>query len=185
MESLKPVCGTFLISEPSLQDFYFRKSVVLLAEHNEEGAFGLIVNNPVSVKLSEIVKDFPIFESPVYLGGPVKTDSLFYLHTCGDIIENSMKILDGLFWGGDIDQIRELIEQGKVKPQQIRFFIGYSGWSSKQLDEEIELKSWIISKAKLNQVITDKPENLWGEILRSLGGEYKLWANYPADVNMN
>ena len=93
METLKPACGRFLISEPSLQDFYFRKSVVLLAEHNDEGSFGLIVNKPVSVKLSEIVKGFPVFESPVFLGGPVKTDSLFYLHTCGEAIRESMKIM--------------------------------------------------------------------------------------------
>ena len=185
MESLPPACGRFLISDPSLQDFYFRKSVVILAEHNEEGSFGLIVNKPVSVQLSEVVRDFPPFDSKVYLGGPVKTDSLFYIHTCGDLIKESMKILDGLYWGGDIDQIRDLILKGTLTPGQIRFYIGYSGWSPKQLDQELEMKSWVISQARAKQVITNKPDKLWSDLLHSMGGEYMLWANFPADVTMN
>jgi putative transcriptional regulator len=185
MESLKPACGRFLISDPSLQDFYFRKSVVILAEHNKEGSFGLIVNKPVSVQLSEIVKDFPPFDSAVYLGGPIKTDSLFYIHTCGDVVKDSMKILDGLYWGGDIDQIQDLILKGSLLPDQIRFFIGYSGWSSGQLDQELELKSWVVSQAHKKHVLTNKPDKLWNNLLLAMGGEYKLWANFPADVTMN
>src|SRR5210317_573671 len=121
--NLNPVKGQVLISEPFLLDFYFKRSVVLLAEHNEEGSFGLILNKPVDILLSEIVDGFPEFDAPVYLGGPVKSDSLYFIHTLGDKIENSLKILDGLYWGGDIEHIKELILLGKIDINQIKFFV--------------------------------------------------------------
>ncbi|MCX6269889.1 MAG: YqgE/AlgH family protein [Bacteroidetes bacterium] len=133
--TLKPLTGRLLISEPALQDFYFRKSVILLADHSAEGSFGLIINKPVDVKLTEVVKDFPEFEARVFLGGPVKTDSIFFIHTRNDLISNSTKILEGLYWGGDIEQVKKLMQASLILPQHIRFFIGYSGWAPGQLDE--------------------------------------------------
>ena len=94
-----PIQGALLISEPFLKDFYFRRSVVLLAEHNDDGSFGLIINKPVEVMLNEIVKDFPYFETKLFIGGPVNTDSLFILHTLGKQIKNSFQIMPGLYWG--------------------------------------------------------------------------------------
>ena len=113
-QRIKPKQGTILISEPSLRDFFFRQSVILLAEHNEEGTFGLIINKPIEVKLKEIIKGFPAYKLPVYLGGPVKTDSLYYLHTHGEI-EGSLLVMDGLYWGGDLDKIRELMKLKEMK----------------------------------------------------------------------
>jgi putative transcriptional regulator len=182
---LKPCAGRLLISEPSLQDFYFRKSVVLLADHNEEGSFGLIINKPIHIRLHEVAKDFPAFDAPVFLGGPVKTDSIFFIHTRSDLIDESLKVLPGLFWGGNIDQVRDLMVKHEINEKEIRFFVGYSGWAPQQLNEEMERNSWIVSKTFKDQVISDKPENLWSEILRSLGGEYQLWYNYPTDPGLN
>merc|ERR1712065_46093 len=91
-----------LISEPFLLDYYFKRSVVLLCDHSDEGSFGVIMNKPLSVKLNEVVKDFPDFAAPIYLGGPVQNDSLFFLHTIGDKIEGSVEVINGLFWGGDL-----------------------------------------------------------------------------------
>ena len=182
---LKPGAGRLLISEPVLQDFYFRKSVVLLADHSTEGSFGVIINKPVDINLSDIVSGFPPFNSKVFLGGPVKTDSIFFIHTRNDLITDATRILDGIYWGGDIDQVQELMRNGGITEGEIRFFIGYSGWSPGQLDDEMENKSWIVSSLTRNQILTKHPETMWSDMLKSLGGEYVLWSNYPNDPALN
>ncbi|MBL7137377.1 MAG: YqgE/AlgH family protein [Bacteroidales bacterium] len=181
---IKPKQGIILISEPSLKDFYFRQAVILLAEHNEEGTFGIIVNKPIEVRLDEVIKGFSGFEYPVYLGGPVKTDSIFFIHTLPGI-ENSLRIMDGLFWGGDIEVVRSLMEEGKLSEHQIRFFLGYSGWHPNQLDREINEKSWVLSHATINEVITSHPEELWSNYLKNMGNDYAIWANFPPDPALN
>ena len=184
-QTLQPTAGRLLVSEPSLQDFYFRKAVILLAEHSDDGSFGLILNKPVEVKLNEVVTDFPEFPARIFLGGPVKTDSLFFIHTCPDKISESMKIMNGIYWGGDIDQVHELIRQGLITPGEIRFFIGYSGWAPNQLQEEMKRSSWVVSSARPDQLINDQPEDLWASLMKSMGGEYPLWANFPNDPSWN
>lgn len=181
---IKPRQGTILISEPSLRDYFFRQSVVLLAEHNEEGTFGLIINKPIEIRFNDLIKDFPPYDLPVYLGGPVKTDSLFYLHTYPDI-EESIAIMENLYWGGDLEIIRELMHAGLLEPKEIRFFLGYSGWSPNQLDREIREKSWVLSQSTAREIIHEHPENLWRNYLRSMGKDYAIWSNFPADPGMN
>ena len=183
--NLKPTKGKILISEPFLVDYYFKRSVVLLAEHNEEGSFGLILNKPVDMPLNDVLHDFPPFDGKVFLGGPVKTDSLYFIHTLGDQIENSLEISEGLFWGGDIDVIKEMIVIGKIKPKEIKFFVGYSGWISKQLESELARNSWLVANIKAHQVMESKPEFLWKESLLKLGGVYSYWLNFPSDPGMN
>jgi putative transcriptional regulator len=182
---IKPAPGRLLISEPSLTDFYFKQSVILLAEHNEEGSFGLIVNKPIQAKLNEVTKDFPDFDAQMFLGGPVKNDSIFYIHTVGEIIQNSIKIMDGLYWGGDIHTIKEMMIFKQLTSKEIRFFIGYAGWESHQLDRELKEKSWVVSTARAEQVIHTNPQLMWGNLMRSFGDEYAVWANYPPDPSMN
>jgi putative transcriptional regulator len=159
---IKPNTGRILISVPFLQDFYFKKSVVLLAEHGSEGSFGIIINKPVEVKLSDIASEFEGFDAPVFLGGPVKTDSLFFIHTRPDLIDEGMPILDGLYWGGNIDTVKHLIKQGRLNKSEIRFFIGYSGWVANQLNRELEEKSWVVSLTNPAQVFRSNPLELWG-----------------------
>lgn len=183
--NIKPLAGRILISVPFLQDFYFKKSVVLLADHSEEGSFGLIINKPVDVKLSDIATEFAGFDAPVFLGGPVKTDSLFFIHTRPDLIEDGSEIMDGLYWGGNIESVRELVKSGGIRPDEVRFFVGYSGWSAKQLDKELEEKSWVVSLTNRNQVIAPDTRDLWSQMLKKLGKEFKLWVNYPPDPIMN
>ena len=181
---IKPKQGSILISEPSLRDFYFRQSVVLLAEHNEDGTFGVIINKPVEARLKDIIKGFPAYKLPIYLGGPVKTDSLFYIHTHSDV-DQCVPIMQGLYWGGDLEVIREMMKQKILLPNDIRFFIGYSGWSPRQLDRELSEKSWVLSQTTVNEVITDHPETLWRNYLKSMGQDYAIWANFPADPTFN
>ncbi len=183
--NIKPGKGKLLISEPFLLDYYFKRSVVLLAEHNEEGSFGIIMNKPVSAKFNEIVKNFSEYNAQLYLGGPVKNDSLFFIHTLGDRIEGSLEIIDGLYWGGNIEAIREMIILKILNPADIRFYIGYSGWNANQLDAELKKNSWVVSRAKVEQLLNTQPNKLWSLSLQNLGKEYALWTNFPSDPSMN
>lgn len=182
---IKPQAGSLLISEPHLNDFFFERSVVLLADHSEEGSFGLIINKPLKARFNDIVKDFPSFDAPVYLGGPVKTDSLFFVHTLGSRISESSLIMDGLYWGGKLDEVQTLLMDGQISANQIRFFVGYAGWSPNQLDEEMEKHSWIVKMASLEDIIITDPLTLWQRTIRSLGQEYAIWSNYPANPILN
>ncbi len=182
----KPKSGKTLISEPSLQDFYFNRSVVLLAEHSEEdGSMGVIINKPINLKLKDASKDFPDIDYPLYLGGPVHSDRFYYLHTLGDKIPGAVKIMDGLFWGGEVQKLVELIKLNIVSQEQVRFFIGYSGWQPNQLNNELKEKSWIVTNSSLNTIMASRPEELWSNMLKKLGNDYAIWANYPADPILN
>jgi len=182
---LKPSRGKILISEPLLADNYFKRSVVLLAEHNEEGSFGIIMNKPINNKFNDIVSDFPDFGGQLFLGGPVSNSSLFFIHTLGNLVENSMEIMDGLYWGGDIESIRELMILKKVDLNQIRFCVGYSGWGSKQLEEELEKNSWLVSGLPTDTLMNTDPDKLWEIDLKKLGNEYSYWENFPTDPGLN
>ena len=183
--NLKPAQGRLLLSEPTLRDQFFSRSVVLLAEHNDNGSFGLIVNKPLYVNFNEIVKDFPPLDCKLYIGGPVKTDSIFILHTLGNTIESSLEIMDGLYWGGNIEQIKDLISKQLIPQDAIRFFIGYAGWNSGQLQTELQENSWLIINSKLEQIMHHQPENLWSNMIKGLGKDYAIWANYPSDPILN
>ncbi|HPE55427.1 MAG TPA: YqgE/AlgH family protein [Bacteroidales bacterium] len=183
--NIQPSKGKILISEPFLNDYYFKRSVVLLAEHNEEGSFGLILNKPVDMFLHEMIKGFPEFNARVYLGGPVKTDNLYFIHTQGNLIENSMEILDGLYWGGEIEHVKELIMIGKLQPNQIKFYVGYAGWVTNQLEGELERNSWLVANIRPSQVMASNTQKLWDKSLSKLGGDYSYWINFPSDPNLN
>lgn len=183
--NLKPGRGRILISEPFLYDYYFKRSVVLLAEHNREGSFGVIINKPMGLGFDEVVKDFPEFVGKVYLGGPVKTDSLFFIHTMGDEIENSMPIIKGLYWGGDLDKVKEMIVLNQLNDDNIRFFIGYSGWMPKQLDNELKRDSWLVSNMPAEEIMLSNPDLMWKKSVLEIGGRYKIWTNFPAEPTLN
>ncbi len=176
---IKPEKGKILISEPFLGDYYFKRAVVLLADHNEEGSFGVIMNKPLTVKLNKLITDFPHFEGEIFLGGPVESESLFFIHTLGDLIEGSMEISKDLYWGGKMEVVKEMILLKKIKPENIRFYIGYSGWLPDQLDKELKRNSWVVSRAKSEFLLNTKPELLWKMCLEKLGGDYLLWPSFP------
>ncbi len=183
--NIAPSRGKLLISEPFLNDYFFKRSVVLLAEHNEEGSFGVIMNKPINTKFNEVIKDFPDFDAQLYLGGPVKNDSLFFVHTLGAKISNSNEIMDGLYWGGNIDEIKEMIMLGLLDKNDIRFYIGYSGWESKQLEGELEKNSWLVSAMNTKKLLTTDTDNLWKASLDTLGSDYEIWNNFPSNPEMN
>lgn len=176
--------GKILISEPFLNDPYFKRSVVFLTAHDKEGSLGFILNKPVQLKLNEAVNEFPFFDARLYLGGPVKRDSLYFFHTIGKAIDDSIEVLDGLWWGGNFDTLKSMILQGKVKDNDVRFFAGYSGWEPEQLEKELQEKSWIIAEAKMEYVFGDA-QHLWRNILLSMGNKYAVMANFPEDPSLN
>ncbi len=183
--NLRPAKGRLLLSEPLMGDFYFGRSVVLLAEHNDEGSFGLVLNKPVMQEFNKVVKDFPKFEGQLFIGGPVETNSLFFIHTIGDIVEGSIEIGSGIYWGGDIDIIKEMILLNSITPNDIRFSVGYSGWSPDQLKNELKRNSWLVSKNLDKDILKIKPEIMWKKLLEPLGDDYKYWPKFPPDPGLN
>lgn len=183
-ENLAPQQGRILISEPLLTDTYFKRSVVFITEYSDKGAVGFVLNKSVDVPINEILSDFPNFKSKMYIGGPVAKDSIHFLHTLGKLVPNSVHVLDNIFWGGDFDSLKELINEGIVNPSQVRFFLGYSGWSPNQLEEEIENNAWLVSRVESSKImLADK--DIWKKTLNELGKKYKIWSNFPENPAMN
>lgn len=183
--NLKPKKGRILISEPFLMDNYFKRSIVLLTEHNEEGTIGFVLNKPIEVNVHEIIENFPEFDFTLSLGGPVNTNSLHFIHTLGDIIPNSVKVLRNIYWGGDFDVIEKLIKSGNINSEQIRFFLGYSGWHPEQLDNEISEEAWIVSELSPEEIMAPMNKLFWKRKLRGMGKKYEMWSNFPENPQMN
>lgn len=183
--NLNPAKGRLLLSEPFMGDYYFGRAVILLAEHNEEGSFGVILNKPTSAEFNDVLKDFPEFDAQVYIGGPVETNSLFYIHTLGEQIQGSVKIFNNIYWGGDIDAIKEMILLKMIHPEDIRFYVGYSGWGKDQLKSELKKNSWLVTLAKKSIVFNADPQSMWNNVIDKMGDEYRYWNKFPIDPNMN
>ena len=185
LNKLKPKKGRLLIAEPFMDDPYFKRSVVLLTEHNKEGSFGLMLNKPLEIKVNDALDGFPPFNAPVFMGGPVQPDNLFYIHTQGKVIEGSVKICDNLYWSGNFQQLKQLIIDQQIFPHEIKFFIGYSGWDYQQLKNEIEDESWIISNVNSIGINELNDANLWKSTLQKMGSKYSLLSNFPEDPSLN
>ncbi len=183
-KNLKPAQGRILISEPMLTDTYFRRSVVFLTEHSDKGAVGFVLNKPIDMPIYEIMADFPNFESTVYVGGPVGKDTIHFIHTLGELVKNSVHVVDDIYWGGDFDCLKELIREGMVKSDQVKFFLGYSGWSPNQLEDEIEDNAWLVADMD-SGIIMKADHNIWERTLKELGDKYQVWANFPDNPTMN
>jgi len=186
MLQVKPKKGKLLIAEPSLTgDVSFNRSVVLLAEHNEEGSVGFILNKPLDYQINDLVSEI-LIPFKVYNGGPVEQDNLYFIHRVPQLIENSVEISDGIYWGGDFEKTISLINQKVISEDDIRFFLGYSGWSTLQLDEELSSKSWVVVKNEYeSQIIKKSSVAFWKEKMMQLGGDYLLWSNAPENPSLN
>lgn len=176
--------GVLLLAEPFMDSPEFRRSVVLVTEHNEKGTMGFILNRKLAIKTAQAVEDFPEFDNTLFYGGPVSTELLFYIHSLGNMLEGSIEIMDGIYMGGDFESLKELMRQGKVAPAQIRFFAGYSGWSAGQLKNELKQNAWIVTLGRKKFVMKEN-SNLWKNILKELGGKYSMVADFPEDPTLN
>lgn len=183
--NLEPQKGRVLISEPFLMDNYFKRSIVLITEHNSEGTIGFVLNKPVDIKINEVIDNFPSINADIVLGGPVSTNTLHYIHTLGDIIPNSIPVLGNICWGGDFEVVERLISSGNLGIGQIRFFLGYSGWSPNQLDDELAENAWVIAEMKPDEIMLPMSKHFWKKTLRRMGTKYEMWANFPENPELN
>jgi putative transcriptional regulator len=177
--------GILLLSDPFLKDPNFARSVILLCEHNTDGSFGLVLNKKSTHVLSDLVEMAFDLDIIVYDGGPVQQNTLHFIHQHPLLIPESVEVAKGIYWGGHFKTIIQLLRDGRLSTNDIRFFVGYSGWSNGQLSEEYESKSWIIAPAIPSLIFLPKDEMIWKKNLHTLGGEYAQMSNYPSDPQLN
>jgi len=178
--------GTLLVAEPSIiGDINFHRSVILLANHKEKASLGFILNKPFDFILKDILPEINS-SIEVHYGGPVEPDNLYFIHNSPELITGSIKINEELYWGGKFEKVIELLNDESIGENNIRFFLGYSGWGENQLQNEIELNSWIIQENCIgNKVININSESFWRKQIRSLGGPYLIWGNAPENPSHN
>lgn len=183
----KPTSTDLLLAEPFLRDSNFDRSVILLCEHRQKGSFGLILNRPTDLYISQALNDWPLGAQDfrLFSGGPVEQNALYFIHRLPEI-SHSLPLREGWYLGGEFEMIQQLATQYRISEENCRFFVGYSGWGAEQLNQEIEEQSWIISKASLTQTMAlDKDETMWKDVLQNMGGRYRMFANYPKDPSQN
>ncbi|WP_395633404.1 YqgE/AlgH family protein [Flavobacterium sp.] len=178
--------GQLLIAEPSIiGDLSFNRSVILLADHNEEGSVGFILNKPLKYTIKDVLPEIEA-KFKIYNGGPVEQDNLYFIHNVPHLIPNSIEISNGIFWGGNFELTKDLINKGLIKKKNIRFFLGYTGWDSEQLENEMQSNSWILSKNIYKKDILGKSSaHFWKEKILELGGDYLIWSNAPENPILN
>ncbi len=178
--------GKILIAEPSIiGDISFNRSIILLADHNNEGSIGFILNKPLDYCLGDLI---PEIESnfPIYNGGPVQQDNLYFIHKVAELIPESIEISEGLFWSGNFEQVSKLVAEEKINENDIRFFLGYSGWEANQLNSELKGNTWILSEnTHRNNIIKVVDTAFWKNKMLALGGEYSIWSNAPEHPSHN
>jgi len=177
--------GNILIAEPAiLNDSSFNRSVILLTEHNNQGSVGFILNKPSKFTIKDLIPEIKS-NHLIYNGGPVSTDNLYFIHNIPDLIPNSISIGEGIYWAGNFDTVKKLLQTDKDLKNKIRFFLGYTGWSSNQLKDEMKNTSWLIKNNNYSNILSVAAKSFWRNELIKSGGEYQIWANSPEDPNMN
>lgn len=178
--------GTLLIADPGMMgDVIFSRSIVLLTDFNQEGAVGFVLNKPSKFFLDTFFEEI---KTPfrIYVGGPVEEDHLYYIHKRPDLIKDSVAIAKGIYWGGNFDTVIELAKANKIRSDEIKFFLGYSGWAENQLEEEVEMKAWILFNKDVNEcVFSHSKVSIWKKYLKKMGDNYSIWANIPENPQYN
>ncbi len=177
--------GRILISEPFLSDTYFKRSVVLLTEHSEEGSVGFVLNKPVDLHIQDVIQDFPPIDAGISIGGPVNTNTVHFIHTLGDLLPESVQIFDNIYWGGDFDELKIMISDGRVNKDQVKFFLGYSGWAPKQLEGELDENAWLVGELDATLIMKSDQTSFWNDVLKRMNNKYQVWANFPENPGMN
>lgn len=183
---LTPKQGTLLVSEPFLESDYFTRSVILLCDYNEEGSFGFVLNNYLETTIEGMPKDIQLNSNRISIGGPVEISNLYFIHVFGEEVPGSTELADGIFFGGDFEILKQKLDTSSHPEKKVRYFLGYSGWDGGQLDAEIKEKSWVVCQINDTDLIMDTTKtDLWETCLRSLGGKYEVFSNFPINPNNN
>ncbi len=182
---ISPKKGRLLLSEPYLADPNFERTAILLTEHNEDGSVGFILNKPSESRVSEVMEDLKGLDAQIFIGGPVQQDTLHFVHRYAGL-QDAIEIEEGIYWGGNFEQLLTMKNTGQLLITDIKFFLGYSGWSPNQLQEELKLNSWIVSDRVSDDLIFETlPDQMWKKAMQGLGGRFTVYSNYPADPRMN
>ncbi|MBU3012250.1 YqgE/AlgH family protein [Polaribacter vadi] len=185
MPYLKPLKGRLLIAEPSiLNDSSFNRAIVLITEHTDYNSVGFILNRPLDYTLQDLIPEIDS-DFTIYQGGPVEQDNLYFVHKVPELIPESVEVANGIYWGGNFDSLKQLLNDNLLEKSDIRFFLGYSGWGKHQLKDEININSWFISENDIDNIFSKKGDSLWRNKILQKGGDYKLWANAPSDIQLN
>jgi putative transcriptional regulator len=146
---------------------------------------GFVLNRKYENTLNELIPELNIAPIPVYYGGPVEIDSIHFIHQCPDIIPGGQEVMKGIFWGGDFEMVISLLKNKTLDTNKIRFYIGYSGWSIGQLNDEMNEKTWLTVKATRKLIFHNKSEEIWKDSLKHMGGDYEMMVNFPIDPQLN
>lgn len=185
MSILKLHKGKLLIAEPSiLSDDSFNRSIILLTEHNDNSSVGFILNKPLKFSIKDIIPEIDC-SFTIFQGGPVEQDNLYFIHKIPELIPDSIRVSKDIYWGGNFESLKVLLQENQIKNTEIRFFLGYSGWEKIQLEEEVVNNSWFISENDFENILSADNKTLWKNKLMQKGGEYQIWANAPSDINLN
>ena len=182
----EPEKGDLLISEPFLNDPNFERTVILICEHNAQGTFGLVLNKKTKLRLEDVLTDEIPFFGTLNLGGPVEQNTLHFVHTKPKELEGAVDLGNGLAWSGDFKQVKTFLATGVMNEADIQFYLGYSGWAEGQLREELDAQSWFVKKGATQEELFEmSAEELWKSVLKTMGGKYKVFSNYPVDPRLN
>lgn len=185
---INPRKGDLLIAEPLLDEPYFKRSVVLLLDEDENnGHLGLTLNKITPVTLQDLFPDWHAgMNIPVYSGGPVEADRLFMLHSLGDKFEGSMEVAPGIFVGAKLDDVIDYINSNQYTEGEIRFFLGYSGWTKDQLTTEILKNTWALNpNVSPHDMLIGNEDAYWRREVERLGEKYRSWLIVPSNPNYN
>lgn len=182
---IEPAPGILLIADPFLKDPNFLRTVVFLCEHKEDGSFGFVLNRKYENSLDELIPELEGYHLPVYYGGPVQMDTIHFLHQYPDEIPGGQEVIKGIYWGGDFESAIDMIKQKTIDYNKIRFYIGYSGWTMGQLNDEMNEKTWLTVKATRKLVFHLNYQEIWKDSLKHLGGDYEMMVNFPIDPQLN
>ncbi len=183
---MKPSSGKLLVSTPELlMDHIFNQSVLLLSEHNDRGSMAFMLNKPLILRLNDVFPDIPS-NIQIWNGGPVETSNLFYIHNLPELIPHAIPFdkTNNLYIGGDFQLIKQLLKDGLIDENHIRFFLGYSGWAPGQLQDEIKEKAWFIMPNDIN-IFDINPRNIWKEKIVAINPENVIWKNAPLNPHLN
>ena len=174
-----------LIADPFLKDKNFIRSVIYLCSHHAEGSLGFTLNKKTNLKLNQIIPGLDSCTVPVYAGGPVGLDTIHFLHQLPELIPDSQQVAANIYWGGDFETLKDLMRKDLINLKKIKFFIGYSGWSPGQLENEIEEKTCLSSGSNYSIIFNTPDDEIWKQSIKLLGPKFEPLINYPIDPQLN
>ncbi len=178
--------GNLLLSAPFLNDENFVRSVILLCEHQDKGSFGFVINKPSILHLGDLVKELHFLDTEIFVGGPVEQNTLHFIYFGSQVIPGSKLLGEGIWWGGDFSVLIEQLKKGKLAENQVKFFMGYSGWDEGQLEAELAEKTWVVFSGVTGlDVFTNPSDQIWRRLMKRMGGEFEIQSNYPIDPRLN